>query len=92
MPHLNSKLAADLARLAFLSGYVRVLHAQRLSQIEAQTNQAFQRLCVNGLETEAQEVRQIAERIGHSMGIGEAPPEWLTDYEQEIVQRIAALG
>lgn len=88
MPQLNSKLVADLMRLAFLSGYVRVIHAQRLSQIEAQTEQSFRRLCEKGLGNEAREIRQISERIGHSMGIGEAPAEWLTDYEQELVQRI----
>lgn len=89
MPQLNSKLAADLARLAFLSGYIRVLNTQRIQQIEKQTEQLFQRLCANGLAYEAREIRQIAERMGHSMGLGEAPPEWLTDYEQELVQRIA---
>lgn len=92
MGHSNSELAEAIARLSFLLGYVRVANSQRLAQVERQIEQVFQYLCSNGLEEEARELRQTSERMGYSMGLSESPPQWIMDYQRELIRKISEVG
>lgn len=89
MGHSNSALAEAVARLSFLLGYIRVANTQRLAQVEQQIDEVFHHLCSNGLEEEARELRQTSERMGYSMGLSEAPPQWIADYQRELIRKIS---
>lgn len=92
MNQSNAELAEEIARMSFLLGYVRVANTQRLAQVENQLEQLFRQLCDVGLESLARELRQTSERMGYSMGMGEAPPQWVVEYQRNIIDTIKTMG